>query len=407
MLSRIQNIDAVKAVIPLSIDGVPSEDEKELYEILKTFQGASSSLEDIDGDLRPLPEDASLTSADTPSEDDARPLEDASQVGPVVSFGDMYTLPPIVVLTVSCIAALLAVICVGAGLYAYNHANSIMIKSGLAWDVLPRLEKRLGLDTPHDDNAAGGTPVPEKHRLLGDAPLPPMHAFPEPSGDDLDEKGLLVDASEPLSDDDDLDEKFHDAPEHSLLFLDPDQAPQYESRPDVPRIVVEEHPDPDLLPLPETSADASTPFATPLPTPARTPQPTLPQSPARHEPQMREVQASPTLSSKPLWSLRAADAPALGLTSPSPAAPAPRSDSPTLPGALYADDAPEVVTVQRPRTRTPRQPLDIAFALQLRPGLGLGADSAWLVRFLMAMFGWMTFVIGGPRREQPRRALTA
>ncbi|KAJ2999808.1 hypothetical protein NUW54_g6880 [Trametes sanguinea] len=28
-------------------------------------------------------------------------------------------------------------------------------------------------------------------------------------------------------------------------------------------------------------------------------------------------------------------------------------------------------------------------------GLGLGADSAWIVRFLMAMFGWMTVLIGG------------
>ena len=39
--------------------------------------------------------------------------------------------------------------------------------------------------------------------------------------------------------------------------------------------------------------------------------------------------------------------------------------------------------------------LDLAFALQLRPGLGLGADAAWVVRFLMAMFGWMTVFVGG------------
>ncbi|KAF8804466.1 hypothetical protein BYT27DRAFT_7106581, partial [Phlegmacium glaucopus] len=33
--------------------------------------------------------------------------------------------------------------------------------------------------------------------------------------------------------------------------------------------------------------------------------------------------------------------------------------------------------------------LDIALAVQLRPGLGVGADPAWMVRFLMSMFGWL------------------
>lgn len=402
MLSRIQDLDAVKAVIPLNVDGAPSEDEQQLYEILKTLKSSGSSLDDIDGDLRPLPEDTSIISPDASSEEDANSSQEASQELPEVFFGEPFTLPPLVVLAVSCIAALLAVLCVGVGLYAYNHVNNIMVKSGLAWDVLPRLERRIGLDTPpHDDSNNGGTPsLPEKYTLLGDTPLPPVHVFAEKCGDDLDEKdALLVDVGEQLfsDDDEDLDEKFHDAPEHSLLFLDPDQRPpQHGSLPDVPRIVIEEHDDPDLLPLPDMPSDQATPFATPLRTPL--------QLPSRSEPQMRELQGSPTLSSKPLWSLRAADAPALGLTSPLPS-PA-RAESPMLPGALYADDAPEVM-VQRPRQRTPRQPLDIAFALQLRPGLGLGADSAWLVRFLMAMFGWMTFFIGGPRREEPRRALTA
>ena len=45
--------------------------------------------------------------------------------------------------------------------------------------------------------------------------------------------------------------------------------------------------------------------------------------------------------------------------------------------------------------RTPRSPLDIALAMQLRPGLGLGADPAWMVRFLMSMFGWFAILISG------------
>ncbi|OSX58141.1 hypothetical protein POSPLADRAFT_1091506, partial [Postia placenta MAD-698-R-SB12] len=110
---------------------------------------------------------------------------------------------------------------------------------------------------------------------------------------------------------------------------------------------------------------------------------------------MRERPASPV--SRPAWSLRAADAPALGLS----------TSMPTIPGALYpealtADSLPPSGAVEmaevpgRQRAyRAPVPELDIAFALQLRPGLGLGADPAWLVRFLMAMFGWMTVLIGG------------
>ena len=47
---------------------------------------------------------------------------------------------------------------------------------------------------------------------------------------------------------------------------------------------------------------------------------------------------------------------------------------------------------RRPITRSP---LDIALAMQLRPGLGVGADPAWMVRFLMAMFGWFAILVSG------------
>ncbi len=41
------------------------------------------------------------------------------------------------------------------------------------------------------------------------------------------------------------------------------------------------------------------------------------------------------------------------------------------------------------------QPVEIALAMQLRPGLGAGADPAWMVRFLMAMFGWFAVLVSG------------
>jgi len=47
------------------------------------------------------------------------------------------------------------------------------------------------------------------------------------------------------------------------------------------------------------------------------------------------------------------------------------------------------------RLRTPRSALDIALAMQLRPGLGPGADPAWMVRFLMSMFGWFALLLSG------------
>lgn len=61
----------------------------------------------------------------------------------------------------------------------------------------------------------------------------------------------------------------------------------------------------------------------------------------------------------------------------------------------------------RRRTRSPleeaiartRSPLEVALAMQLRPGLGLGADPAWMVRFLMVMWGWMFGLVLVPSAE--------
>ncbi|KAF8892803.1 hypothetical protein CPB84DRAFT_1645585, partial [Gymnopilus junonius] len=57
--------------------------------------------------------------------------------------------------------------------------------------------------------------------------------------------------------------------------------------------------------------------------------------------------------------------------------------------------APAVLTPRPSARALARSPLDIALAMQLRPGLGAGADPAWMVRFLMAMFGWLAVVVSG------------
>jgi hypothetical protein len=154
---------------------------------------------------------------------------------------------------------------------------------------------------------------------------------------------------------------------------------------------------------------------------------------------------------RPSWSVRASEAPRLGLAAGPdratvidvrvnliaqdaskdiPAAPvaAPeviaRSDS--IPGAFPSvvevepEAQPTIATAspeqeksalmlsapqQRPRTvstidttsfaaavvslRRRPEPLDVALAMQMRPGVGAGADPAWMVRFMMAVFGWL------------------
>lgn len=39
--------------------------------------------------------------------------------------------------------------------------------------------------------------------------------------------------------------------------------------------------------------------------------------------------------------------------------------------------------------------IDAALAMQLRPGFGASADGAWLVRFVMALFGWCAVLMSG------------
>ena len=78
-----------------------------------------------------------------------------------------------------------------------------------------------------------------------------------------------------------------------------------------------------------------------------------------------------------------------------------------VPGA-FDDEGPLERSARSRAYRAPVPEIDIAFAMQLRPGLGLGSDPAWLVRFLMAMFGWMTIFIGnGTQSTQNRRAISS
>jgi hypothetical protein len=125
------------------------------------------------------------------------------------------------------------------------------------------------------------------------------------------------------------------------------------------------HPDPDLLPLPLPSEN----------TPPS-------QSPRRRSLQMRELPPNP-----PPWSVQA---------TVSPSSYIPPGAYPYEPEPMPLPDV--EVPAGRRAFREPTSEIDIALALQMRPGFGPGADAAWLVRFIMGMFGWLSvFVVGGNR----------
>ncbi|KAI0349267.1 hypothetical protein OH77DRAFT_1525808 [Trametes cingulata] len=133
LLSSLNDLDAIKAVIPLNVDGTPTQDEKQLYDILKGLQSTSSSLQDLDGDERSLSQDlASAPSADTESDQDDPLTRATAEQYPFVGTASLYSSPPLIVLAISCLAAFLAVLCIGAGLYAMNHLKTLMLKSDLA-----------------------------------------------------------------------------------------------------------------------------------------------------------------------------------------------------------------------------------------------------------------------------------
>ena len=46
--------------------------------------------------------------------------------------------------------------------------------------------------------------------------------------------------------------------------------------------------------------------------------------------------------------------------------------------------------------------VDLALAMQLRTGFGATADAAWLIRFVMALFGWIAVLVGGGGERQAR-----
>ena len=333
--------------------------------------------------------------------------------------------PALVVLAVSALISLLVVACVSVSIFTLSYFRKHVLRFDvLPWDVMPRIEK--GPESSPQDSGSGSLDDGDESTDEKDAekdldlidfdgpvvadPRPNVEATPALPPEYSEKTGLLEvekDIGVAVEGDLNLNEKSA-FPEAPLLFAT-------DTLPAAPRISVvitpdpeagAAHPDPELLPLP--TSPARSPRVEPLAVPA-----SLRRLPSQT--QMRERDAAGTSPiSKPAWSMRAAASPALGISASAALTPStplpfsalpPRTPSPPMmPGALFSEaeaDAQqqEMAEVARPghgrAYRAPMPELDIAFALQLRPGLGIGAEGAWLVRFLMAMFGWLGVVVGG------------
>jgi hypothetical protein len=73
----------------------------------------------------------------------------------------------------------------------------------------------------------------------------------------------------------------------------------------------------------------------------------------------------------------------------------------------WAMVAPEEQPQADTRTGSAAAAVDLALAMQLRTGLGVTADAAWLIRFVMAVFGWVAVLVGrgGEKQEEGGRRL--
>ncbi|KAI6132969.1 hypothetical protein EV401DRAFT_1915250 [Pisolithus croceorrhizus] len=245
----------------------------------------------------------------------------------------------LLVLALSCVAAFLALACILLVLYITKFLISHMLASRRTWQLLPHFRK-LRAPFPQPE-----TTVTHDHTQLDSCRLV------EKCGLYDEETAKYADTTSDMDSDGDDTEKFQDALDMTPI-----------------------HPACDL-PLDVTGTSTDHPTERLQPPPAFSCFQTSPRDP--NNPVTRELSSTtpPRLS----WSDRA-------------------SASPPVPSRLAHDEA--ILPLVHGRRRAYRSAVpefDIALALQLHPGLGIGADSAWVVRFLMSIFGWFAVALSANR----------
>ncbi|KAK7678027.1 hypothetical protein QCA50_018967 [Cerrena zonata] len=209
VLSSLDEIDAVKAITPIGLDGILSEDEKKLYNIIST--SSSGGLDDLDGGER-MPEEFSLLfKPDADEQVDNTEVTDASFVE---ASTNIFTSPPLIVLGLSCIAAFLAMGCIAVALYTTSVIRKRVLGSSVAWELLPRLERYEPLDQESGDGVQGPSNDGDSARTFTEKRTLPAPARPELVVEVINEKVDLIILETESSEDelyDEKDEKFHDA----------------------------------------------------------------------------------------------------------------------------------------------------------------------------------------------------
>jgi hypothetical protein len=352
---------AVKVIIPLDdlmrdSEIVPTSEEK-------TLLSALESLDELDGDTNlqlQLGVGLGLDGA-IEGDYDVLGIEDVDGLSPeevsgLVSGQDTARGPwwttifdkakrPILISAGCAGAALLAFLCTVTALYAIDFLKKSLFASRELYDVLPGVEK----------GELGGP-----QEKVG-----------------IKVKKLILDSSEETKKEEVVDEKGNiemgntPPPPSDGTALPPLPYPEAESTEDsfegAPEI---DHDDPDLLPLPDHDNQES-------------------HSVSSRRSMNYQIRERTSTNIPPSWSIRASESQPL-----------------SIPGAYVYDPLPlpfseartEAGDVTRRQYNNRNPEIDIALAMQLRPGLGDGADAAWLVRFLMGIFGWVTVMVSGNGR---------
>ncbi|KIM92440.1 hypothetical protein PILCRDRAFT_810491 [Piloderma croceum F 1598] len=402
-LEQLDDI-AIKAIVPLTDGVVQTDDQRKLYEAL-------GSLNDVDGGVRPVtwPEEAVGLASGNDNDPEIVPsdgensVEDEDRSSPARSNTSIATSPTLAVLLFSCVAALLGLLFVSLALYVAIAIRARTRASRDAWEMLQRDEKQMNDDAGWDDG-----PSREKSEILVE--LEPQLLEVQESllfntdFSQLNPQYTLVDVrpSEDVYAPDLI--TFEDVSVVDSHSSDDDEGPDdfHDASSDPPTPVFDTVPELTLSHLPEDNSDPPIPSLTVTPRSFST---IIPNSPCRRPLQTRELNSSPI--SRPAWSLRAGEDTSLFVPSPSASSCTISLSTPsqTLPPSSSANSL--SITAPVPRRRAYRFPVpefDIALAMQLRPGLGIGADPAWMVRFLMAMFGWFTVLLTSKKDRQQRLA---
>lgn len=343
--------ESVKALVPVEEQSFHSPDQKELLDVLQRMdmeKGRHTPVSDEQIDKL-----IAMSLDSVPSEENHQVQDSGltSTIQPEVYSETEYS-TPVVVITAACAASLLALACVGVALYVVEILKRNVFTSHLAWDMLPNLEKKAGgeggqSDLQGDQRGLLVDVTDSESVLVSERAIDWDRGLlsPRPLHKSISQTSIGTEKSEQ-----ELDEKFYDV----------------------------------------ASSASSSPYSTPaLPTTLlpsedfEKPTEGLKAShrtlPTQTVPEMQEVDYFPGgFPSRPSWSVRASEAKLRKV----------ESDGGHVQSGASA--------ARRPYGAAPQ--FDAALAMQLRPGLGVNADAAWLVRFVMAVFGWCAVLVSG-RRE--------